>query len=532
MNQAETKRRQAEAFSDILMLITISIIGKHIGDEGIAYLAVAAESCALLWIALSGCLSDALGRLLRSRKNKGQYRNSRKMQNSVIVFQAAAGLVGSLLLLLAASGIAKAFKMPHSGLILMVLSRVVLLRSVSAVLTGCFQGEGSEFPRAVSGILRQIFLCGFGVLFGHILGSYGEKVSSLLRQKDVVYMYGGMGVAIGIVLAELLVLLFLGLIYKVSRNSEKRARQEGMYSTDSVWECIGFLHNSRWPQLMTEFLLFLPVVLGLLFLTRSAEDEGGMALEYGLYAGKYLVVCGVCAALIFIAVLPTIGKVFLSFKREETRFARMVFQSGAHICLVHGVFLAVFIAVMSGQMAGLLSEANAGEVAKMLQGGSAVVAFVALSGYFGRLLHVVGKRYQILTAACAADTLFLVVVLPTMGKIGGLSLVYGGVAGAAVFCVLLGALSFRQMRVKVDWLGMLVVPLGAGGVAGLICLLMGKLLSPQLGNLVMLLVAFAVSGAAYWVLLLLLRNFKEQELEAISGGRLIGMLGQLLRVYR
>lgn len=209
-----------------------------------------------------------------------------------------------------------------------------------------------------------------------------------------------------------------------------------------------------------------------------------------------------------------------------------MFQSGAHICLVHGVFLAVFIAVMSGQMAGLLSEANAGEVAKMLQGGSAVVAFVALSGYFGRLLHVVGKRYQILTAACAADTLFLVVVLPTMGKIGGLSLVYGGVAGAAVFCVLLGALSFRQMRVKVDWLGTLVVPLGAGGVAGLICLLMGKLLSPQLGNLVMLLVAFAVSGAVYWVLLLLLRNFKEQELEAISGGRLIGMLGQLLRVYR
>ena len=42
----------------------------------------------------------------------------------------------------------------------------------------------------------------------------------------------------------------------------------------------------------------------------------------------------------------------------------------------------------------------------------------------------------------------------------------------------------------------------------------------------------AVSGAVYWVLLLLLRNFKEQELEAISGGRLIGMLGQLLRVYR
>lgn len=532
MNQAETKRRQAEAFSDILMLITIYIIGKQIGDEGIAYLAVAAQSCALLWIALSGCLSDALGKLLRGRKNKGQYRNSRKMRNSVMISQAAAGLVGSLLLALFVGGIAgKVFRMPHSGLILMVLSPIVLLRSVSAVLVGCFQGEGSEFPRAVSGILRQVLLCGFGSLFGRMLSRHGEKVSRLVRQEDVVYMYSGMGVAIGILVAELLVLLFLGLLYKVSRSSEKRARQEGMYSTDSVWECIAFLHNSRWPQFMTAFLLFLPFVLGLIFLTGTQEEGGGAALGYGLYVGKYLVACGICAALIWMTALPVIGKVFLSFKREENRFAKMVFQSGAHICLVHGIFLAVFLAVMGTQMAGLLSEEYAEDVAKMLQGGSAAVVFVALSGYFARLLHGIGKRYLILMAACAADTLFLIVVLPSIGKIGALSLVYGGMAGSAVFCVLLGALAFRQMRVKVNWLGTLVVPLGAGGVAGLVCLLMGKLLSPHLGNLATLLAAFVVSGGIYWITLLLLRNFKEQELEAISGGRLIGMLGQLLRVY-
>lgn len=532
MNQAETKRRQAEAFSDILMLITIYIIGKQIGDEGIAYMAVAVESCALLWIALSGCLSDALGKLLRGRRNKGQYRNSAKMRNSVMVSQAAAGLVGSLLLVVFAGGIAgKVFRMPHSGLILMVLSPIVLFRSVSAVLMGCFQGEGSEFPRAVSGVLRQVLLCGFGSLFGRMLSRHGEKVSRLVRQEDVVFMYSGMGVAIGILIAELFVLLFLGFLYKVSRNTDKRARQEGMYSTDSVWECIGFLHNSRWPQLMTEFLLFLPIVLGLIFLPKSGEEGSGAVLGYGLYVGKYLVVCGICAAMIWIMALPVIGKVFLSFKREENRFAKTVFQSGAHICVVHGIFLAVFVAVMGTQVAGLLSEEYAEDVAKMLQGGSAAVVFVALSGYFGRLLHAIGKRHLILAAACAADTLYLIVVLPSIGKIGALSLVYGGMAGSAVLCVLLGALAFLQMRVKVNWLGTLAVPLGAGGVAGLVCLLMGKLLTPHLGNLATLLIAFVISGGGYWIMLLLLRNFKEQELEAISGGRLIGMLGQLLRVY-
>ena len=47
----------------------------------------------------------------------------------------------------------------------------------------------------------------------------------------------------------------------------------------------------------------------------------------------------------------------------------------------------------------------------------------------------------------------------------------------------------------------------------------------------MLLVALAVAGLIYWIMLLLLRNFKEQELEVVPGGRLIGRLGQLLRIF-
>ena len=97
-----------------------------------------------------------------------------------------------------------------------------------------------------------------------------------------------------------------------------------------------------------------------------------------------------------------------------------------------------------------------------------------------------------------------------------------------VLCILLGVFSFRQMWVKADWLSLLIVPLGAGAAAGGVCALMG--LAP-LGDPVMLPLAFAVSGAVYWGLLLALRDFKEQELEVIPGGRLIGALGQRLRFY-
>ena len=119
----------------------------------------------------------------------------------------------------------------------------------------------------------------------------------------------------------------------------------------------------------------------------------------------------------------------------------------------------------------------------------------------------------------------------TIGKSGILSLVYGGLAFGFVLCALSGAFAYRQLRVQPDWLNTFVVPLGGGVGAGLICLMIRKLFSPHLGSFTTLIVAFAAAGLVYWTALLLLRNFREQELEVIPGGRLIGILGQMLRVF-
>ena len=74
------------------------------------------------------------------------------------------------------------------------------------------------------------------------------------------------------------------------------------------------------------------------------------------------------------------------------------------------------------------------------------------------------------------------------------------------------------------------MPVAAACVAGLLGMLLGKVLTPHVGNLISLLVCLVISGALYWAGLLLLRNFREQELEVIPGGRFINALGQMLHV--
>ena len=91
MNQAEIKRRQTESFSTILTLITLSVVSRITGVNGAMYLVAAFEIFWLLWIVIGGNVSETLGRLLRVRNSKGQYKNALKMRRSVMIFQIVMG---------------------------------------------------------------------------------------------------------------------------------------------------------------------------------------------------------------------------------------------------------------------------------------------------------------------------------------------------------------------------------------------------------------------------------------------------------
>ncbi len=158
MNRAEVKRRQAKALGEILTWIVLSAAGSLTGNNGVTYIAAAYAIFLLMWLPVGGGLTDSLGRLLRNRYNKGQYKNALKMRSFTVVFQAVSGALGSVLLLVAAQPAAElVFKVRYSVLILMVLAPTVFLRSISSVLLGYFQGDGSELPTALAFCVRCLF---------------------------------------------------------------------------------------------------------------------------------------------------------------------------------------------------------------------------------------------------------------------------------------------------------------------------------------------------------------------------------------
>lgn len=534
MNQAEIKRRQAQAIAAILGLVALAVTARLTGYNGVTYVLAALEVYALYDTIVSGGISDALGRILRLRNAKGQYKNAAVMRKNAILFQGVLGLIGAAAVLFTAEDItAKIFRVHYSSAILLVLVPAVFLRAVSAVLQGYSRGEGAELPAAAASILRQLFIIGFSVIFCNMLGNYGSKVSRLLVQTNFTAMYGGVGVAIAVTLAEAFVVIFLALTYRGNKKNKAGAAKEGMRTTDSLVDSIRILCAGRGLSMLTGLLAVLPLPLGLIFFSKASESSDGAMTEYGVYAAGFCLCCGVIVAIVVILLLPVCGKMLNLFRKDESRFARQVFQCGVHLGFVHAAFWTVFIAVMAEPMAAVFCGEQAQTAVKLFRGGSGLILLFVLSYYFAKVLLLLGKKLFVLGAVAAADVFYIIFVTVSLntGKAGILSLIYGALVGMGVLAIVLGTLAYRQLKQKPDWLYTLIVPAGAASVAGLLGMLLEKLFTPHLGNLVSLIVCLALTGAFYWAALILARNFREQDLESIPGGKLIAAVGQLLRVY-
>lgn len=534
MNQVEIKRKQIQFVSYMIGLINIWIFGKIIGDSGVAYLAAALEAFVILWTLTGSKIPDALGRMLRSRNNKGQYKNADKMKRNIMIQQCVIGLLGTLLFF-GGSGLfaEKIFRVPQSRFLMMLLAPVVFIRAISNVLLGYFQGEGSELPTAVSSVLRQIFLLGFGLIFCNMLGKYGEKVSALLGQEAFTYMYGGLGIVVAFLLTELLIVLFLVLIYKGSSRTRNKRDTDGMKATDSFIGHAKGLYRNKGGKILLGLLESLPLWLGLIFYQKSVSDVSVAVGSYGVYFGKYLVLCGLVILGISMILISVNARVASSVRKDEQRYAKGIFQSGLRIGMIHALFFTVFTAIMSDQLAGIFGGSGSAELAKMLSLGSVIILCTVLAYYFSRMMMLISKDYFVYIAAGIGDVAFIIsaVIMLNAGKMGILSLVCAGMIGVAVYAVLSGVLVCKVLHTGIDWLHTFAIPAGSACIMGLLGLLLGKAFTPHLGNLVTIIVCLILGCTVYWGLLLLLRCFREQELDNIPGGRIIHMIGQMLRVF-
>lgn len=534
MNQIEMKKRQMEMLSHVLGLIVLLVLGNILGDNGIAYFAIAIEVFLLFWTFTGGRLSDVLGRLLRGRSSKGQYKNASKLRRNALVVEGFIGIVGSVLMFFLAEFLGEGLLgVAYSVAILRILAPVVFIRTMSSVLLGYFQGEGTELPTVISYLMRQVCIFGLSLLFVNLLKGYGSKVSELLRQENFTAMYGGMGVALAVLVTEFLILIFLFMVYRGSRRKERRGGGEGMRTTDTFAGQIAVLYSNLLPMILVNFLMLLPMWLGIVFFRKSLPDVEALN-DYGVVFGKFLPLTGIVILSGCIILLDCANKAASCFRKEEHRYARGHFLAGLHMTMVYGMFAAVFTAILAPQIAGIFCRDAVVESATlMLRCGAFLIPAVLVGFYLTEMMSALGGKFYVLGLLVLYNLVYAgcLVLFLNGGKAGVMALIYSAMIAGAVYVIGVAGILFMQLRYTVDWLQVIAVPAGVACAMGLILLFLSKIMHPHLGDLITVIVSLVLGNLIYWIFLMLMKNFREQELGFIPCGNLIRTIGQMLRVY-
>lgn len=531
MNQTEVKSKQIRALISVLGLVTWLVLGRMIGDNGVAYFVVAAEGFMIFYYLLAGRLAESLGRLLRSRYAKGQYKNGEKVKQSVLIFQTVMGLLGGLLMFFMAPVITeKVFLIPYGMVALRILSVALLFRVVSHIILGFFQGSGTQMPDVVVSFLRYLFYLGFTFLFVRMFREYGEKVALLLLNDLLPSMYGAAGMAVAVTVTELLMLIFVIFLYLISRNALKK-QTEGLKNTETFPGAVGGLYAAMSPYVLVDVLVRLPIWLGILLYVRNVEDIQAAVISYGKYYGKYLVVCMIPILFGDILLHSLAARTAKAMRKREHRYGRGIFEAGFHMGVVITLFPVIFYTVLSTQINHLIEGTKGvpGELGRMFLIGSAIIVFAVLSLFFIRCLLYMGKWNMVFGALGLYVIIFVVsgMIFFKVMKLTVDGLIYAGLAALLVLCLSTGIYLFRHLRVKPDILHWIAIPIGASAASGLICYLLGKYLTPYMGYPFTVILALVVGFLIYWVILLALKNFCRQELEVIPGGALIERLLEL-----
>lgn len=561
MKQQEIKIKQIICYTYIIGIIGMMGMGKVLGDEGMAYLAVAMEGVSLFTLLVTCGISDVIARLQKNRRAKGQFKGVARMRGQLLLLQGITGALLTVVFLLLADTLAgKLFRVPYSASAMKLLAPVILLQALGAALLGYFQGGGSYMPSLVSAVLRQGFFLVFGSLFGRRLANYGGKVSNLLKNSSYSGMYGAMGVAIGILITELLVLLFLFIIYLGSdRKADEQRSQEGLRRTESMGDIIRVFYGALWQGTCTALLALLPILLGAASYLRKifqiytaistfvpAADAAASTPEdmapltelaadaavagYGSFFGKCFLFCAVFVLILTARCFPVYGRLCGAIRREDVRHTRDVAAAGLHYVWTVGLYFAVTMMVMAPQMGAGFFPGREGGVEGMLRTGGIMVLLVSLVVLFSLVLLAHGERYILMSMLgiwMVLITLFQNVFVKS-SNYSVTGILSGAFLATLILLAGLAAYCIWQGRLNTEYIRVLGIPLAGAGIMGLAMMLVTKLLGAHMGNVAAVVVAALLGAVVYGVILVVTRNFRDYEISMLYGKQARKLLGRII----
>lgn len=514
-------------------------------DDGVGIYSVAFQIYQVALIVSSYGLPLAVSKMVAAKNVKGEYRNSQKIFKNALIFAAVVGGVVGGIIYIGADFFANMWEMESVALPLRVLAPTIFCVAILGVFRGFFQGQNTMIPTAISQVFEQIV----NAVVSYVAAYFLMKMHMESENK---YAYGAAGSTTGTLSGAVIALLVMIGVYMLNRPVFRRQRRRDRNPIDSNWEIYRMLFVTVIPVILSQTVYQISSVIdSLMFGKIMAGHHISESVRSGLigaYSGQYTLLLSVPLGIATAMGTSIIPSVVASYNSEDYDGVKYKINSVIKFNMMIAIPCAVGFSVLGTQIIYMIfpNLVTYRHVAgMMLLTGSIALVFYALSTVTSGVLQAVNqmKLPMIHSAISLAIHVVLVFVLLQYTDLGVYALIVGNITFPLVVCVLnwhsVGKCLDYQQEIRTTFM----LPAMAALIMGVVCfvsyhgfhLIIGQIgnlfnLGEYFNNAISTLLAVILGVVTYFVVALLLKTVKEDELMEMPMGRSLWTLAKKLHL--
>ena len=454
----------------IIGLLYRSPLTAMILDEGNGYYSTAYNIYALVLLISSYSIPTAISKLISEKIALKEYKNVKRILKCVFIYVCAIAGSAAILLFILAPFIVDVNAVPA----LRVLCPTIFLSGLLGVFRGYFQAHKTTVYTSVSQIIEQIFNAVVALLAAYIfiqpyLGVDATKVGS----------YGAAGSAIGTGAGVLVGLIYMIFMYLKKKNTFVEEKdEEASERVDSYQEIFRMIMHIIAPIILATcvYNLVTTIDMYIFYFAQSFHhiDKITYISNYGVYAGKYIVLQNVPVALASAMSTASIPSISSAWALGNVKEAKEHITSGLSVTMLILIPAAVGMAVLSYPIMGVLfpQKATIMTATLLLALGSPAIIFYGLSTLTNGILQALGEVNVPLRNAAFSLVCHIIIIalLLFITPLGVYVLVFGNCTYALQVCYLNQKALRQKIGYKQEIKRTYVIPLLASLVMGAIVL--------------------------------------------------------------
>ncbi|MBR4085213.1 MAG: hypothetical protein IKK33_13125 [Lachnospiraceae bacterium] len=512
MGKGEVLKKQIQYYVYCIGSLFFLKFGKMIGNNGIVYLAIGIETMALLMVFIGDGISDVYSKMLRSRRKRGLYHDAIVVKSRLKTLQIVLSIFFIVLTLIFADTIGiKLFHVEKSALIIRLIAPVLLIRAINNLLGGYLQSLGKFLSLSVINVLRVIL---FGILGSALVNNrmaYGEKVAALLKNDDYIGLYGAMGLAITILITEIVILTVMCVLYFLNDYGyDKKKQDRNLHKTEGFKETISnyvYLNNK---QFLFGFFKRLFILVPLIIILNDINNAG-------VLYGKFLPLCGIPVFLVCARYYLLYSRLVSIIRNKDGRMVREHIQTGIQYTWTISLLFSVLLAVLAPQITEAFFTKDI-IMKELLQYGSVLILIITMLAYLFLVNMAHNRKLEcyitmLITAiinCVLSNTLYDKLQKPN-------AILYAACISLTIGILMLGTVTIFLYGLRLEYIYVFMLPLICIGVSGVVVLLVGKYMTPHIGNTIACIIGTILGIVLYLAGLSLCRVFSEQEVERLYG---------------